>query len=451
MAQPSFYDRLICPYCGGRLSTALAPDLDAYQYGILACHCGSYPVVEGIPILMKDPDEGRSRKIEKVLSLINSGNYQDALLLLTCPSRTASKQSSLEKYLTHIPVVRRLRKFSGKQYSGGQRKKFITTILDKDKCQANNATNLIRLYFDDDQKNAFDYFKFRFGQPRALVSLSLASIIPFSYKPVLDLGCGFGHIACGVSNLVGRAVIGVDSSFYPLFIAKRYIAPTAEFVCCDANVNLPFSADTFSATISTNTIHFIRNKLTCIREIKRVTEMSGPILLASIRHALMPHKGHAYPPTPIGYQELFSDIPHCMKTDSTILQSYLNNTGPQLMKSDDLAVLEQSPLISVIACHEKEIFKDHGAFSEWPHAVGNLGINPLYDVTQSSGNGPIRLIRHYPSDFYHEENRESDLYLPEYIEAEPSVFQDLERRNITPDIKKLIEQFVVLGMPNRYV
>jgi ubiquinone/menaquinone biosynthesis C-methylase UbiE len=400
---------------------------------------------------MKDPDDGRTRKIEKVLSLIHAENHQDALLLLTCSARAiAGKQSSLNKYLAHIPVFRRLRKTVDKKYSDGQRKRFITAILDKDGCQA-DTTNLIRLYFNEDQKNAFDYFKFRFGQPRALVSLSLASTIPFSYKPVLDLGCGFGHIACGVSDLVGRAVIGVDSSFYPLFIAKRYIAPSAEFVCCDANVNLPFSDDTFSATISTNTIHFIRNKLTCIREVKRITEKTGPILLASIRHALMPHKGHAFTPAPAGYQELFSDIPYCMKTDRAILQSYLNNTGPQLKKSDGLAILEQSPLISVVACHEKEIFKDHGAFSEWPHAVGNLGINPLYDVAQASGDGPIRLVRHYPSDFYHEENAESDLYLPEYIEAGPSVFQDLERRNITPDIKKLIEQFVVLGIPKRYV
>ena len=48
-------DLLRCPYCGGRLelvtSSYSRKDDDEIHDGILGCHCCTFPVVAGIPVL----------------------------------------------------------------------------------------------------------------------------------------------------------------------------------------------------------------------------------------------------------------------------------------------------------------------------------------------------------------------------------------------------------------
>ena len=85
------------------------------------------------------------------------------------------------------------------------------------------ACDLFDLYFRKSglkMMHAYDYFVFRFGQPRHLVSLSLASLIRQPNKPILDLACGFGHLTRSlVQQAEGQQVIGVDRNFFGLYVA----------------------------------------------------------------------------------------------------------------------------------------------------------------------------------------------------------------------------------------
>ena len=44
---------LRCPYCGGamRLKNEVEADLERVRYGLLACRCFEFPIVDGIPLL----------------------------------------------------------------------------------------------------------------------------------------------------------------------------------------------------------------------------------------------------------------------------------------------------------------------------------------------------------------------------------------------------------------
>src|SRR5439155_24169634 len=87
----------------------------------------------------------------------------------------------------------------------------------------------------------YHHFRHRFAQPRHLTSLALASLLPRDARPVLDLACGFGHtLHYWTARHPGSSFIGLDRNFFELYVARRWIAPGAEYVCTDADGALPF-------------------------------------------------------------------------------------------------------------------------------------------------------------------------------------------------------------------
>jgi uncharacterized protein YbaR (Trm112 family) len=87
---PFLLTRLRCPYCYGRLIPFEKTKLiTGSEYGVLSCHCGRYPVVAGIPILKK------SRQIKEVIALLDEARYNDALLNLITPPKSALVSSEI--------------------------------------------------------------------------------------------------------------------------------------------------------------------------------------------------------------------------------------------------------------------------------------------------------------------------------------------------------------------
>jgi len=79
-----------------------------------------------------------------------------------------------------------------------------------------------------------------------------------------------------------------------------------------------------------------------------------------------------------------------------------------------------------------------------------LGLNPLYVEEKQDPAGGVKLRRAFPSAFYREEHPQCEEYLPESVTVDPQVLVDLTIGTRTPMIDGLIEQLVVLGMPERY-
>ncbi len=439
----SSLDCLQCPFCKGNLAIALMDQgAAALEYGILRCHCGSHPVVAGIPIFNKE-----TRITDYVVPLIEAGRHRDALLAVIWPSSPALALARIWS----SPVARKISRFIHSAHRRAllvSKQKLLAALTD----QAGRVTacNLLKLYFSNSEEIS-NYLVYRFGQPRHLVALSFTSLIHQPKHPILDLACGAGHLT---RSLVQRAdsqpVFGVDSSFFGLYLAKHWIAPQAEYVCCDADRPLPFADKLFSVAFCSDAFHYFVHKALCFRELQRLTDAAGLIMLIWIHNAHVRQPYDGFPLPPEGYQSLAADLPHRLVGSRAVLMRYLQKQGPPLERLTEMEHLAREPLLSLVASRREDVFQDYGPFENWPHAVGSLGLNPLYVEERRAEGGSTYLCRKFPSAFYEEEHAECKEYLPERVEVSLDVLANLACGTKTLARDRLAEQCVVLGMPERY-
>jgi ubiquinone/menaquinone biosynthesis C-methylase UbiE len=442
---------LCCPFCGGCLQSEYA---NADGFGILGCRCGRYPVVAGIPVIKRGAIGSSGATADEVTRLIEEGRLQETLNAMLMPPAPRPPQlapawmQSLAgvrgirrlPYGAHERAAPRWRERMGAVFNASEKRPTVSELLDLYYRRSGYGWN-----------DAYDYFTLRFGQPRHLVALSFATLIQNPDKPVLDLACGFGHITRTLLLRAGvQPVVGVDETFFGLYVAKQFIAPEAGYVCCVGDAALPFRDGTFSVAFCSDAFHYFVNKVTAARELKRLTLDEGTIITAWMhnRHFRVPHDGLPLPPE--SYEALVADLPHRIVADSEVLTRYLRREGPPLARSLSSDRLSAEPLVSIVASRRTELFRDYGVFAEWPHAEGRLDINPLYALESHGSNGDIRLRRAFPSDYYRREHAESAEYLPEAVTTDTQTLTDVAKGNRTADVERLVEQFVVLGMPTHY-
>jgi ubiquinone/menaquinone biosynthesis C-methylase UbiE len=435
---------LRCPFCGGSFSASGGDrHVEGSAYDVLTCYCGHYPVVAGIPILKRDT----TGTLDKVIALIEAGRHHEALFALVAPTSPALAPT----WIRSLPAAawsRRLKRLMHQRVLRSWQERAEVLLTDQD--GRGTACDLFDFYFRN--RNVYNYFAFRFGQPRHLVALSFISTIHQTKKPILDLACGAGHITYHlVQQAKGQPVIGVDELFFELYVAKHWFAPEAKYICCAADTSLPFPDGTFSVAFCSDAFHYFVSKATSIRELKRLTQDDGLIMLVTVRNMLVKNRrGGGLKLPPEGYQALVADMPHRCVANSAVLDRYLQKYGPPLARSAGREALAHEPHLSLVAAHDQEVFQDYGPFVNWPHAEGHLSLNPLYAVERREGSGNVCLRRTFPSAIYEEEHAECKEYLPEIVEIQSEILADLAQGKRTPEVKKLIEQYVVLGMPERY-
>jgi ubiquinone/menaquinone biosynthesis C-methylase UbiE len=450
----SFIQWLRCPLClCGLKPEAMSSAESVKDYNVLVCRCSQYPIVAGIPILRKGVIGTARLTADEVITLIQAGKYRESLVRLTMPPAPpplaftpkwvkrlpSAKGINRFKALTHAWVLRRMCRRLGELITSPGREVTAVDLLD--------------YYFRraDSRNTIYEYFAFRFGQPRHLVALSLMSILQPPQQPVLDLCCGFGHMTHSLVQQYGaQSVIGVDRNYFGLCVAKNFIAPDAEYVCADVTQPLPFSDDVFAVVSCVDGLHCVANKSAVMQEIKRIANDDGLLLFVATWNALFPYIYAFDALSPEGYRALVADMPHRLVADRTVLSRYFQRQGPPLAESANLESLASAPRLSIAASYSEDVLRDHGAFADWPHAKGALQINPLF--VQERGDSPDarRLRRVFPSAFYERDNPEYAQYLPKEVLIDKKTLRDLHEGKRTPAIEQLIDQCVVIGLPARY-
>lgn|GEM_PF-2766980 len=379
---------LLCPECGRALfRDGTSQQQPLPDYTVLEC-CKPWPVVAGIPVFNGDP---------ALVELIRAGRHREALLLAMRPPMG----SSVRPYrLAQFVVAIKKRLWDRK----------AERLLDA----SPRYSDWLELYFDPSRKLVRDYFYYKFTKPKHLAALSVASMFPDG--PVLDLGCGAGQITRYIATR--NPVVGLDSTYWLLYLARTFVAPAASFVCCDADQPLPFPAASFGSAISTNAFHFLSNQQQAWSEICRVS--TGPIALISLRHQGVKNDVLNNALSIDGYRALVagSRASYCIVGDQAIVDRYLQRLGPDLTGDGD--ALEKEALVSLIASNEP---KTYGRFERWPHT--GSGINPLY---HKAGNA-YRL--RWPANGYQQDNP-GFTYLKDHVDT------DLE------------DNFVLVDLPDRY-
>lgn len=439
----STLDWLRCPFCGERLAVDSAKESAGEELaaGLLACGCDVHPVVAGIPVLTRgDAVPGRQEAVQHV----REGRPLAALLALIAPPVPSLAHRFIRK-LPDLPGLSWLRR------AAHQRELRRLEEALRERQSELSACDLLWLYFRHTREN-YNYLSLRFGGPRHLVALSFATLVTASERPILDVGCGCGHVTHGLLHQAGgRPVVGIDTFFFGLFLAKGWIAPGAELVCCAADRPLPFVDGCFGTAFSSDSFHYFVDKEAAVREMRRVTGDDGVILACGMHNAQVARNlAYGLPLTPDGYRNLFAGQPCRIVSDRAVLDRYLRKLGPALAEDGPGAQLAEAPLLSLAVSRRAGLLVDHGEFPDWPHAQGKPALNLLYQRGEPTQAG-VGLTRVFPSVAYERDQPESKRYLPESAVLSAAAAADLAAGRRSAELEPLVARCVIVGVPERYL
>jgi hypothetical protein len=152
---------------------------------------------------------------------------------------------------------------------------------------------------------------------------------------------------------------------------------------------------------------------------------------------------------PDKYAELFEGLVTRVISEEDLLEKYLKRLGPQLKESapTDLA---KKKWVSLVVAKSPATLRDYGAFEYWPHAAGHLRLNPLYRNIRNSNSGTVELSLQFPSTWYEFENGGCLRYMPKAITVKSDTMSGLKSGARSGEVDTLVEQCVLVGMPERY-
>jgi SAM-dependent methyltransferase len=446
-----WFATLRCPYCreGFAFRESTCPPLGAAEFGVLQCSCSEFPVVDGIPIVQKahvgmfEHTTGETQvagiRPDSLVDLIKSGHAEDALLeCLTLPVLPAQW---LPWRVAHSHQGQTLARTLGKR-------QLRSGLLETRQCIG--VQTLIDFFYRPSSPlgtEVGNYFLFRFGQPRHLAALILLATLPQSDKPVLDIACGLGHLE---HYLIGRRnavpASGSDMNFFQLWIARHWMAPAGHFVCANAEDGLPFASDCFSAVVCSDAYHYISNRRTLQQEIDRCAP-AKPVLLTRVGNAAVsPHEGRES--TLDEYVREFDTAEVRWFSEQRLVRLYLRATNPFSEQAEGAHALRESKWLSFAWNVPRPSTPAAWADGDWPHAVGALGLNPIY--RRDTAGSEIRLRFDFRTPWYAYENHEMLSYHPRTATVHSALLDRLATSRDDPAVASLVASFVLVGLPDRF-
>jgi SAM-dependent methyltransferase/uncharacterized protein YbaR (Trm112 family) len=407
-------DILRCPFCGSRFDLARSSFLEAEGgralTGTLSCRCCAYPIVAGIPYL-RDDDAA-----QRALEHLDGGDKEKALFALLglkgAPLRQFQrllKRGPALTFQSALPVLCR----------EGER----------------------------------SYFLHRFSHPTYLCGEALLRALAqdrhcFSGR-VLDVGGGPGHLTRVLCRLArGPAVLQVNYSFAELWLAGRFLAPSCQPVCCDANKPLPFVREAFSFVFCSDAFHYIWSKRLLACEMMRLLGEGGAVLLAHLHNALVENEAAGMPLAPADYLNLFDALGARLYKETAVLGGLRDRAPVDLSARWGEKDLGGEQALVLLATRRTELFRAY----QLPAVSGDRGaswaINPLYQLERQGGKAWLRLGP-LPSgvadDFaYHQ------FQLPETVAWTDEMEAGLRAGRLDGPLRELARCHVLLDLPENY-
>jgi len=410
---------------------------DDVAYGVLHGPTGNYPIVAGIPVLRGGD--------EKVVDHLRSGDLATAEALAVVRDLPLSRLDALGPALADLrptrALARRLAVRRDRAATARATEALTASVTDPDP--------LLQLAMVDHRKpnvEGYTYFRYRFGLPRHLVALSAMSAARPGPEPIVEIGCGAGHLTWQIAELQApRPVIAIERELSLLWIARRHLAPDAGFVCADATA-LPLATASCSLGVAVDVLSFITAKATAVRELQRVVTPAGGLLLTSLINALAEHEYRGEPLAPQQWSGLIDGLEHRVYDDDELLDRYLAGRGPA---SEESSGPIASRTITMLA-GDATLAGTGTSFEGWPHATGRLGPHPLLapvaDASPGQGDEIILQARP-PSPGFMRDNPGLQRYLPAEVRMDPNVIDDVREGRASPAVDALVAGVILLGYP----
>ncbi len=440
----SIVRELSCPYCAAEYR---AEWLKARPgYGTLHCECGASPVIEGIPWLARGRFGIGSREdltMDSAVASIQRGDAESALceaLLWSSRSR-ARRVAALFKRLGRPAPAFLLRV---------ARRRLREAVLGDTQLTYSKALAELR------NSRYADYLYHRFANPSLLaaipVMLLLRELAQRRGTParVLEVGGGTGH----ASFLIRRYfpdlnVVLTDSDFTNLYLARRFIAPTCESICVDAEARLPFADHSIDAVFCQDAFHYMREKADLVQELRRVVKPGGTWLFPHLHNAAAANPAPGIPLAPTGYARLFSFLNPRLFSEANLLRQFHSDQTVDLRQAPPVGELRDSQAVTLVAGPES-LWQRHDFRSLFMRPAPDLQINRIYQRSATGVPGPI----HWPNGDLKAECGEIEAFLQRRPEVSADAMDRLKRGEETEidseAIGTLIRDFALVPMPEHY-
>lgn len=338
-------------------------------------------VVDGIPWNRPDRDELRA----DVSRALRRGDQTRALLLLLADNdnwwdEPAPPESDLRRALT-APTLREAARWLGMGRVG-------------------------------------DYFAYRWSDPTYLAGLTLLQQAwPGRDGSVVELACGVGHFLRELALRGVRRLVGIDVVFSKLWLARRFVCPSARYLCLDATARLPFGdaggPSGIDLALCIDALYFLPQQDEVVAELRRIGRT------VAIGHAHLPGQ----PGRPRSVEDYARMLPGAeIYDDHELTRAHLENRAPRAGGPYEEAV---DLVWSQNRHRSTEPVPDLGA----PLPGRPLQVNPLY----------VDGVRQWPNDRYAAEYGPRSHYLPESLD-------DADLR----DVEAAYRSRLLLDLPERW-
>jgi uncharacterized protein YbaR (Trm112 family) len=406
--EAALLDILRCPFCGTRLTlvdnAALARSGSEIDSGVLGCECCAFPIVEGIPVM------------------IASDPVRDAMHQLEAGDPNAALYTLLELEGDRLDAFRKFRVRDDGTYREGLK------ILSVD-AEA-------------------EYFVYRFSDP----TFRVARAVVQATGPTMQRGGRYIDL-CGGSGHLSRSMISdhravlADVYFWKLWLARTFVAPHCEPVCCDANNPLPFARSTFSLVALSDAFPYIWHKRLLADEMMRLAGPDGVIVMPHLHSSLGENFTAGMPLTPSAYHDLLEPHHPRLFRDSALLDTVLGG-AIDLSRDEPPDALAGEPALVIVASRHDDVFREVKLPDVVP-APDAVIVNPLYRVDVRGNESVLTLT--FPTPEYEEEFAAVKRYLPSSVTIPGDVTRGIDSSAIGRErYTELCHRLVLMAAPERY-
>ena len=410
---------LRCPYCGTALeiveNDALVIDGAEVLRGALGCECCAYPVLDGIPVLIADDDTRRA------LHALEDGRPDDALLDLL----GGGHDEAGRERLTEI--------FGG----GGATYREALELL----CDDAEGTYLLH----------------RFADPTYVTMEALLRAVAQAEWPlegrVLDLCGGAGHVTRVLRSLQAEAghrssgVLVADLYFWKLWLARRFVSPGVQAICCNADTPLPFARDTFSTVLLADAFPYIWHKRLAVGEMMRLVGPDGLVVMPHLHSSEGDNHSAGDTLTPGAYQGLFEGREVRLFSDTALFDDVVERHVVDLTLDRTPEQLGSEASFTLVSTERSDLF-DSYEVRPAREVTGALIVNPLYRIDADGSVSTLTL--HFPTPEYEDEFGMCRRYLPESLAMQVDLNGAITPELFGSNYQELRDCRVLLDAPEAY-
>lgn len=427
----SLLDSLHCPYCGSplRVESSAPAEASLVEDAVLVCACHEYPVVSGIPILQQIDG------LDRVVTLQRQREYRLALLQALDVFRIRWAQQSRWHRLRYRQSCRRL--------------------VSHETISFEEAAQHVR------KPKAFaDYLVHRYANPSFLAAVgpmvavgSLPTATHVNGGRILDLACGAGHASFLMQVLHPElSVIAADQDFVSLYLAKRFVAPSATHVCWDVEATSPFPDRYFDAVFCLDAFHYFRSKSGVVAELNRTTRPDGSWVFPHLHNKLQHNLVAGIPLSPEHYLECLGISHGRMFDEAGLLRSLWQEHSLDLQSEQVPSHLNNAPTLTYIRGAATMWRRHEGFPSRMMREMSLLTVNPIYQVRADGDSLDLRLT--WPNETIRRECSTVTSVLPEEYRLERQLLRRLRAGTVVPGDERtgeLVSLGVLVPLPQRYL